>query len=214
MRFLCVGCLAGSRQFSSENSFVTHLCHLPHTPGGRGEIGFWVRNVTESSQEMDVTLALCEEEAAAAAAARWWCVCTLLAYRQRQSPICSPSNVASICHSAAAAVMALLLGYGLVTLRKCCYKPPCPPPPALHNLPGISTGHLSNALSKRSHRSTSSVVGGSLHCNNLVKICDLFESVFLSVNSKFVFQSFSSPVRHLYVSICIYWQIEKKRYIL
>lgn len=126
MRFLCVGCLAGSRQFSSENSFVTHLCHLPHTPGGRGEIGFWVRNVTESSREMDVTLALCDEEeaAAAATATRWRCVCTLVAYRQRQSPICSPSNLASICHSAAAAVMAFLLGYGLVTLPEMLLQSP------------------------------------------------------------------------------------------
>lgn len=86
---------------------LSHTSVIPRIPSeGRGGIGFWLGNATESSREMDATLAPRDEEAGVHVAA---------ALSPEPVSICSPSDVASICLAAAAAVMALLLGYGLVT---------------------------------------------------------------------------------------------------
>lgn len=67
---------------------------------------------------MDVTLAPCDEEVLMR-----WCV-----YTGTLSPpplsISHPSNTTSICLSTAAAVIALLLGYGLVTPPEMLLQPP------------------------------------------------------------------------------------------
>lgn len=68
---------------------------------------------------MDVTLALCDEEVVMR-----WCVYigTLSPPPHSISP--GPSNLPSICFSTAVAVMALLLGFGLVTLPEMLLQPP------------------------------------------------------------------------------------------
>lgn len=90
---------------------------------------------------MDVTLALCDEEVVMR-----WCV-----YIGTLSPpplsISRPSNSASICLSTAAAVMALLLGYGLVTLPEMLLQPPA----SVKQSPQHLSRRLPNALSKCSH---------------------------------------------------------------
>jgi len=67
---LCFSCLAGSSQFSSENSFVYTPLSSAAYPRRAWRNWIWVKNVTESSQGTDVTLALCEEEVMMR-----WCVC-------------------------------------------------------------------------------------------------------------------------------------------
>lgn len=90
---------------------------------------------------MDVTLALCDEEVVMR-----WCV-----YIGTLSPaplsISHPSNAASICLSTAAAVMALLLGYGLVTILEMLLQPPG----SITQSPQHFSRRLPNALSKCSH---------------------------------------------------------------
>lgn len=92
---------------------------------------------------MDVTLALCDEEVVMR-----WCVCVhLVPYRPHRSPSPRPSNLASICLGTAAAVMALLLGYGLVTLPEMLLQPPA----SVKQSPLHFSRRLPNALSKCSH---------------------------------------------------------------
>lgn len=90
---------------------------------------------------MDVTLALCDEEVAMR-----WCV-----YNGTLSPpplsISRPSDSASICLCTAAAVMAFLLGYGLVTLPEMLLQPPA----GVKQSPLHFSRRLPNALSKCSH---------------------------------------------------------------
>lgn len=90
---------------------------------------------------MDVTLALCHEEVVM----RW------RVYIGTLSPpplsIFCPSNSSSICISTAAAVMALLLGYGLVTLPEMLLQPPA----SVKQSPQHFSRRLPNALSKCSH---------------------------------------------------------------
>ena len=74
-------------------------------------------------------------------------VCTLVPYRPRRSPSPHPSNSSSICLQAAAAVMALLLGYGLVTLPEMLLQPPA----SVKQSPQHFSRRLPNALSKCSH---------------------------------------------------------------
>lgn len=91
------------------------------------ELDFGSGMQTEWSREMDVTVA--------------HVACASLPYRQSLSPesasICSWADKASIC-LAAAAVMALLLGYGLVTLPEMLLQASRRPPQPLHILTGIS----------------------------------------------------------------------------
>lgn len=74
-------------------------------------------------------------------------MCTLVPYRPRRSPSPHPSNSSSICLQAAAAVMALLLGYGLVTLPEMLLQPPASVKQSLQHF----SRRLPNALSKCSH---------------------------------------------------------------
>lgn len=90
---------------------------------------------------MDVTLALCEEEVVMR-----WCVyignllCPPLSTAR-------PSDLASICLGTAAAVMALLLGYGLVTIPERLLHPPA----SVKQSSRHSSGRLPNAFNRRSH---------------------------------------------------------------
>lgn len=101
----------------------------------------WVRNVTESSQGMDVTLALCHEEVVM----RWHVyIGTLIT---PPLSVFRPSSLPSICISTAAAVMALLLGYGLVTVPEMLLQAPASIKQSLQYF----SRRLPNALSKCSH---------------------------------------------------------------
>lgn len=144
-----------------------HLCHRRLPSEARGGIGFWLGNAngmvpgdgcdTGSHGVHLATAALSPE-----------LVC-----------ICSRPGVASIC-LAAAAVMALLLGYGLVTFPEMRLQAPRRPPLS-HNLPGISPCRLCNASSK---------------CSNLV--CELGFGSFLMKNVKKKREnSFISVIRHV-----------------
>lgn len=126
----------------------------------------WVRNVTESSQGMDVTLALCDEEVVMR-----WCV-----YIGTLSPpplsIFLPSNSPSISFSAAPAVMALLLGFGLVTLPEMLLQPPA----SVKQSPQHFSRRLPNALSKCSHPEQKLNIQGP----QTITILSLFVFFFLS----------------------------------
>lgn len=71
-------------------------------------------------------------------------MCTLVPYHPATPHL---SNTASVCLSTAAAVMALLLGYGLVTLPEMLLQPPA----SITQSPQHFSRRLSNALSKCSH---------------------------------------------------------------
>lgn len=99
----------------------TRLSHAPSStayPRRAWRNWIWVRNVTESSRGMDVTLALCDK-----GVVMRWCE-----YSGTLSPaplsISHPSNSSSISLSTAATVIALLLGYSLVTLLGMLLQPP------------------------------------------------------------------------------------------
>lgn len=90
---------------------------------------------------MDVTLALCDEEVVMR---RCMYIGTL---SLPPLSISRPSNLSSICLSTAATVMALLLGYGLVTLPEMLLQPPA----SVKQSPLHFSRRLPNALSKCSH---------------------------------------------------------------
>lgn len=126
---------------------------------------------------MDVTLALCDEEVVMR-----WCV-----YVGTLSPpplsISCPSNSASICLSTAAAVMALLLGYGLVTLPEMLLQPPA----SVKQSPQHFSRRLPNALSKCSHPEQKLNIQGP----ETITILSPFVFFFPSVNINLSFCSLS-----------------------
>lgn len=129
---------ADSLAVRTRLSHAPVICSIPREGVEKLDLG---EECDESSQGMDVTLALCDEEVVMR-----WCVYigTLLA---PPLSISHPSNWASICLSAAAAVMALLLGYGLVTLPEMLLQPPA----SVKQSPQHFSRQLPNALSKCSH---------------------------------------------------------------
>lgn len=90
---------------------------------------------------MDVTLALCHEEVVM----RWHVFIGTLSTPPLS--IFRPSSTPSICISTAAAVMALLLGYGLVTVPEMLLQAPA----SVKQSTQYFSRRLPNALSKCSH---------------------------------------------------------------
>ena len=157
-------------------------------------------------------------------------MCTLVPYRPRRSPSPHPSNSSSICLQAAAAVMALLLGYGLVTLPEMLLQPPA----SVKQSPQHFSRRLPNALSKCSHPEQKLNIQGpqtitilsplvfsffffpsvninfSIHClsllycrykTSMVQGCHLFSSK--ANNTLFIFTSFS-VISFFFIIVCFF----------
>lgn len=118
-------------------------------------------------------------------------MCTLVPYRPRRSPSPHPSNSSSICLQAAAAVMALLLGYGLVTLPEMLLQPPASVKQSLQHF----SRRLPNALSKCSHPEQKLNIQGPQTITILSPL--VFSFFFPSVNINF-------SVRYLSLLYCRY----------